>query len=131
MDLQDCFLHDGQLLCLVGHMMYFLFFGSAPLQSLTVWFFDFVKKLFVSTVFIFDVGVGSSIGEITFSTLAFEITTLRILAFPPLVFWVLGATIHTLIKNYEQMLIFILLFNPIFPTDSEIKWASRLHLLVS
>ena len=42
-------------------------------------------------MFIFDMGVGSSVGKVAFAALASEIPALRIFSFSPLVFGVLRA----------------------------------------
>lgn len=55
-------------------------FGSTSYSFLSLWLADVLEEVFGEIVFIFNVGVGCSVGEVFLTAFAGEISALRVLA---------------------------------------------------
>jgi len=86
MYLQNGILYDGKSLNLLGSKGFLFLFGPAPGKFFSGRFANIIQKLFIELVLVFDVSVGSSIGEVGFATSACEVAALGVFSFPPCVF---------------------------------------------
>ena len=74
--------NEGKFSCFSGLLAYLFLLGSTSLELFPLRFLNTINIGFILVVFIFSMGVGSSIGEIAFSTETGEISAFRIFPFP-------------------------------------------------
>lgn len=79
----------------------FLIFGPASWKFFASGSVNAIEKLLFQLMFVFDVGVGSRIGEVGFAALACEIAALGIFPFPSCTFLGLHFNVH---KNIMPIL---------------------------